>query len=63
MYDTTTWGHEILYYVITPIHDFDKVIYKIRSIDFDQQSFEGDLKVYRPQFFENLKMVELVRIV
>ena len=49
-------------YVITPIHDFDKVIYKIRSIDFDQQSFEGNLKVYRPQFFkENLKMVELVK--
>ena len=49
-------------YVIIPIHDFDKVIYKIRAIDFDQQSYEGDLKVYRPQFFkENFPMVMLVK--
>ncbi len=49
-------------YVIVPTHDFDQVVYKIRAIDFDQQCFEGKLKVYRPQFFkENFKMVELVR--
>lgn len=49
-------------YVIVPVHDFDHVVYKIRAIDFDQQCFEGKLKVYRPQFFkENYKMVELVR--
>jgi len=49
-------------YVIVPTHDFDKVVYKIRAIDFDQQCFEGKLKVYRPQFFkENYLMVELVR--
>jgi hypothetical protein len=49
-------------YVIIPIHDFDKVIYKIRAIDFDQQSYEGNLKVYRPQFFkENIPMVTLVK--
>jgi len=48
-------------YVIVPTHDFDKVVYKIRAIDFDQQCFEGKLKVYRPQFFkENYNMVELV---
>ncbi len=48
-------------YVIIPTHDFDKVIYKIRAIDFDQQCYEGNLKIYRPQFFkENLKMVQLV---
>jgi len=48
-------------YVITPIHDFDKIIYKIRAIDFDQQSFEGNLKVYNLQFMkENFKMVEMV---
>ena len=29
-------------YVIVPIHDFDQVIYKIRAIDFDQQSYEGE---------------------
>lgn len=49
-------------YVIVPVHDFDHVVYKIRAIDFDQQCFEGNLKVYRPQFFkENFQMVELVR--
>jgi hypothetical protein len=48
-------------YVIIPIHDFDHVDYKIRAIDFDQQSYEGKLNVYRPQFFkENYKMVKLV---
>ena len=49
-------------YVIVPTHDFDHVVYKIRAIDFDQQCFEGKLKVYRPQFFkENFEMVEMVR--
>ncbi|MCB4798962.1 hypothetical protein [Neotamlana laminarinivorans] len=48
-------------YVIVPTHDFDHVVYKIRAIDFDQQSYEGKFNIYRPQFFkENLKMVELV---
>jgi hypothetical protein len=48
-------------YVIIPTHDFDHVAYAIRAIDFDQQCYEGRLKIYRPQFFkENLKMVELV---
>ena len=49
-------------YVIIPTHDFDHVVYKIRAIDFDQQCYEGKLKVYRPQFFkENTKMVNLVK--
>ncbi|WP_298236787.1 hypothetical protein [uncultured Algibacter sp.] len=48
-------------YVIVPTHDFDHVVYKIRAIDFDQQSYEGKFNIYRPQFFkENLEMVELV---
>lgn len=48
-------------YVVIPTHDFDHVDYKIRAIDFDQQNFEGKLKVYRPQFFkENYVMVKLV---
>jgi hypothetical protein len=48
-------------YVIVPTHDFDKVVYKIRAIDFDQQSYEGKFNIYRPQFFkENFQMVELV---
>ena len=49
-------------YVIVPTHDFDHVVFKIRAIDFDQQSFEGKFNIYRPQFFkENFKMVELVQ--
>lgn len=48
-------------YVIVPTHDFDQVVYKIRAIDFDQQSYEGKLNIYRPQFFkENFDMVKLV---
>ncbi|SHJ53210.1 hypothetical protein [Aquimarina spongiae] len=48
-------------YVIIPIHDFDHVEYKIRAIDFDQQCYEGKLKVYQPQFFkENFSMVDIV---
>ena len=43
---------------ITPdIEDFQ---YRIRAIDFDQQSYEGRMNLYRPQFFkENLAFVEL----
>ena len=49
-------------YVIVPIHDFDQVVYRIRAIDFDQQCYEGNFKVYRPQFFkENYPMVKLVK--
>lgn len=48
-------------YVVIPIHDFDQVIYRIRPIDFDQQCYEGNLKIYRPQYFkENRIMVDLV---
>ncbi|MGJ5642196.1 hypothetical protein [Formosa sp. S-31] len=49
-------------YVVVPTHDFDHVVYKIRAIDFDQQSYEGKFNIYRPQFFkENNTMVNLVR--
>lgn len=48
-------------YVVIPIHDFDHVQYRIRAIDFDQQSYEGNLKIYFPQFFkENYQMVQIV---
>jgi len=47
--------------VIVTTHDFDHVDYKIRAIDFDQQSFEGKFNIYRPQFFkENFEMVKMV---
>src|SRR5690606_36832760 len=49
-------------YVIVPTHDFDHVVYKIRAIDFDYQSYVGKFNVYQPQFFkENLAMVQLVQ--
>ena len=48
-------------YVVIPTHDFDQVVYRIRPIDFDQQCYEGNLKIYRPQYFkENKIMVDLV---
>jgi hypothetical protein len=43
---------------VTP--DFDDFQFRIRCIDFDQQFFEGNKKVYLPQFFkENLPFVKL----
>lgn len=49
-------------YVIVPTYDFDRVQYRIRAMDFDQQSYEGKLKVYRPQFFkDNFPFVEMVQ--
>ena len=48
-------------YVIVPTHDFDQVQYRIRAIDFDQQSYEGKFKVYMPQFLkENNLYVDMV---
>jgi hypothetical protein len=38
---------------ITP--DFDETIYRIRAIDFDQQSFEGRKNIYLPQFYKQNK--------
>jgi hypothetical protein len=35
---------------ITP--DFEEVVYRIRAIDFDQQCYEGNIKVYLPQYFK-----------
>ncbi|HVU59032.1 MAG TPA: hypothetical protein VHD83_28415 [Puia sp.] len=43
---------------ITP--DIEDYQYRIRSIDFDQQSYEGRKNLYIPQFFkENIAFVEL----
>src|SRR6201999_4285149 len=44
--------------VITP--DIEDYQYRIRSIDFDQQSYEGRKSLYIPQFFkENNAFVQL----
>lgn len=43
---------------ITP--DFEETHYRIRAIDFDQQSFEGRRAVYMPQYFkQNNPIIEL----
>lgn len=43
---------------ITP--DFEEVHYRIRAIDFDQQSFKGRRIVYMPQYFkENNPIIQL----
>ncbi|MDO6597607.1 hypothetical protein Q4512_11835 [Oceanihabitans sp. 2_MG-2023] len=39
-------------YVIVISYDFDRKQYRIRAVDFDQQSYEGNAKVYRPQFLK-----------
>jgi len=47
-------------YVMVLTHDFDRIQYRIRAIDFDQQSYEGNSKVYKPQFLkENNELVEM----
>jgi hypothetical protein len=44
---------------LTP--DFEEIQFRIRAIDFDQQSYEGKRTTYMPQFFkENNEFVELV---
>ena len=47
-------------FVMVLTHDFDRIEYRIRAIDFDQQSFEGNPKVYKPQFLkENNQLVKM----
>lgn len=47
-------------YIVNVTPDVEEEQYRVRPIDFDQQSFEGDIKVYLPQFFEeNNEIVQL----
>ncbi len=39
-------------YVIVITFDFDRKQYRIRAVDFDQQSYEGNPRVYKPQFLK-----------
>lgn len=48
-------------YVVEMPPDIDGVQYRIRAIDFDQQSYEGRKNLYLPQFFvENTPIVKKV---
>jgi len=40
-------------YVIEITPDFEEVHYRIRAIDFDQQSYDGRKLVYMPQYYKN----------
>lgn len=47
-------------YVVDITPDFEEAQYRIRAIDFDQQSYEGKKNMYLPQFFkENYPAVHL----
>lgn len=47
-------------YVVNVVPDIEDYQYRIRAIDFDQQSYEGRKNLYLPQFFkENKKFVDL----
>lgn len=47
-------------YVVNVSPDIEDYQYRLRAIDFDQQSYEGKKSLYLPQFFkENLPFVDL----
>jgi len=48
-------------YVVDMTPDFDDIQYRIRAIDFDQQTYEGMRTMYLPQFFkDNNAIVDFV---
>lgn len=48
-------------YVVDMTPDFEEVQYRVRPIDFDQQSYEGNRKIYLAQFFaDNFPIVDMV---
>lgn len=49
-------------FVFDITQDFDDIQFRIRAIDFDQQSYEGAKNIYLPQFFkENYVFVQMVQ--
>lgn len=47
-------------YVVDMTPDFEEVQYRVRAIDFDQQSYEGRRNVYLPQFYKENNPVVLL---
>lgn len=39
-------------FVVDVTPDFEEITYRIKSIDFDQQSYEGKRNIYLPQYFK-----------
>lgn len=49
-------------FVVEITQDFDNIQYRLRAMDFDQQSFEGRKNIYLPQYYtDNILMVELAQ--
>ena len=47
-------------YVVEIMPDFEDVHYRIRAIDFDQQSYEPRMSVYMPKYFKrNMPIIEV----
>ena len=47
-------------FVVEVIPDFDELYFRLRPVDFDQYGYEGDLKIYMPQYFkENNPIINL----
>ena len=47
-------------FVVSVTPDFEEVTYRLKAIDFDQQSYEGRKSVYLPQYFkQNNQLIEL----
>tara|TARA_B110000285_G_scaffold233345_1_gene306898 strand:- start:2252 stop:3304 length:1053 start_codon:yes stop_codon:yes gene_type:complete len=49
-------------FVLEITQDFDNIQYRLRAMDFDQQSYEGRKNIYKPQFYkDNIELVKLVQ--
>lgn len=49
-------------FIVNVTPDIEDIQYRIRAIDFDQQSYEGRKNLYLPQFFrENFSFVQLAQ--
>ena len=47
-------------FVVEVVPDFDDLYFRLRAIDFDQFCYEGDVKIYLPQYFkENNPIINL----
>lgn len=49
-------------FVVEITQDFDNIQYRLRAMDFDQQSYEGRKNIYLPQYFkDNKELVDLAQ--
>lgn len=49
-------------FVVEITQDFDNIQYRLRAMDFDQQSYEGRKNIYLPQYFkDNIELVNLAQ--